>query len=266
MSAMPPRLPEHWRDQAARLAGAVEVVVAGRPVRAELTEASLLDVYLPLLVSLAGRAEGLGRVQPGLRLIVGLAGIPGAGKSVFAAVLAELAERTIAPNWLAAVGLDGWHYPNSVLNQRWTTEADGHRRPLRERKGGPESYDVPALLAAMRHLRRAGEAVKLPVYDRGCHDVVTDGLMVAAGARVVLLEGNYLLMAAPPWDEVCTSLDTRLFLQCDEAAARRRVIARHISGGLSETEALRKYGVNDGPNSVLIAPTIGRADYILRVS
>lgn len=261
--------PRAWARRLSELSAPMELDVAGLAVRAAPSVEQLEQAYLPVLAMLAARGEALLRSAesqgPRRRLLAGLAGIGAGGKSTFASVLAHLAGRLLPQLPMAVVGMDGWHYPNAVLDARWTTDERGRPIPLRRRKGGPDSYDVAALAAAMRALRIAGRAVSLPVYDRRRHDVVEDGVVVAAGVRMVLIEGNYLLSDAPPWDEVSALLDVRLYLECAPAAARERMIARHIRGGAAEVEALRKYAENDRPNARIIAATAHRADYVIRL-
>jgi pantothenate kinase len=161
--------------------------------------------------------------------------------------------------------MDGWHYPNTVLDARQTTDERGRPVSLRRRKGSPESYDVPALAAALHALRTAGRPVSLPAYDRRRHDPVPDTLKLEPHTRIVLIEGNYLLSNAPPWDQVSALLDVRLYIESDPAACRERVIARHVRGGLSEAEAVKKYDFNDAPNTRIVQSTAGRADVVIRL-
>lgn len=197
------------------------------------------------------------------RLLAGLAGIPGSGKSTFAAALAVAAERRWGPGWFAAVGMDGWHYPNAFLQARQITLESGESIPLRRLKGGPESFDVGAFVQALKLLRDASADVSVPVYGRQLHEPVAGALRIPALARIVLIEGNYLLSDAPPWDQASTLLAPRLFLICDEALARQRVIARHIRGGMSPAAAEAKYQENDHRNTRIILATMSRADMLI---
>ena len=111
------------------LAGVVPLAVVGFSQRIEITKPQLKSVYLPLLAAL----EHLAR-QRKRRLLVGLAGIPGGGKSSFAAALAHLADRLLPPAHLAVAGMDGWHWPNAMLDKRTTLDASGASIALRERQ------------------------------------------------------------------------------------------------------------------------------------
>jgi len=268
MSSMPAAYPRAWARRLNELSGTAALDVAGLTVHVEITAQRLKIAYLPVLAALVSRSESLeleGEGGPGRRLLAGLAGIGAGGKSTFAAVLGYLAERLLPAAQFVVVGMDGWHYRNAILDERWTVDAAGRRMPLRRRKGGPESYDVEALVAAMTALRMGGKQVSLPAYDRRLHEPVADAVQVPAEARIVLLEGNYLLSDTPPWDEVSGLLDLKFFLECELAGARQRMIARHIRGGLTEEQARRKFEENDGPNAALIAATARRADYVVRM-
>ena len=244
----------NWLDQTRHLIGPQVVKVAGYDVAVELTYPMLARAFLPVL----GRLNDHG---PG-RIIAGLAVIPGGGKSTFAAVLQKIAD-LVLPGQLATVGIDGWHYPNAVLDARTTRDPQGNLIPLRQRKGGPESYDIDAMLADLQRLREARTAVSLPAYDRTLHEPVADALTVGPDVRIVLFEGNYVLggvAGVPAWDQVAAVLAPRMYLVADRAAAEQQTIARHIRGGLTPEQARDKYDRNDRLNTDLIEATAGRAD------
>ena len=147
-----------------------------------------------------------------------------------------------------------------------TTAPGGERIPLRKRKGGPESFDVSALASALQLLRQAATVVRVPVYDRRLHEPVPDGLQITPAARIVLIEGNYLLSPSPPWDAVSGCLRPRLFLDVDLPAARERVIARHMRGGSSAEEAVARFEGNDRLNTEAVLATRSRADWLVSLT
>ncbi len=292
--------PSNWLDHLDALAGRITLDVAGYSTRVEVTKAQLQRVCFPLLAMLADLGDASrepgrprphfdngsepgrprphfdnssepGRPRPGFRrnrggrVLAGLAGIPGGGKSTFAAVLSHVARHVLPPEGLVVVGMDGWHFPNAVLDQRTTRDAAGNVISLRQRKGAPESFDVAALAAALRELQAVDYPVSLPVYDRLRHDPVPDTLTVSPPTRVVLIEGNYLLSNTPPWNEVCALLRPRLWLECDPAIARERIIARHVRGGLNPEQAEAKYEINDRLNIETVLATLSGADYRIQL-
>lgn len=256
---MPYKVPSYWLTELDILTGRVELLVAGYPVSVDLTARDLEQVYLPLLARLATRAEAEGR------LLAGLAGIPGGGKSTFAAVLSHVATHVLGPDTLIVVGMDGWHYPNAVLDRRTTRGVDGRDIALQQRKGSPESLDVESLVNALNRLRTTDASVSLPVYDRTVHEPIPDALSVPPETRIILVEGNYLLMTQPPWDRVAERLSPKLFLDCAPDVARERVIARHIRGGLTVDQAADKFERNDELNTETVRSTAINADHVIRL-
>lgn len=243
-----------WLEMSADLVGQHQLDVAVHAVEVDLTADALRQAYLPLLQAILDMAGDARRV------LVGLAGIPGSGKSTFAAVLGRVAGRVLGAGQLVVVGMDGWHWPNAELDRRTTTDEVGRVRSLRERKGSPESFDTMSLVDAVDELAKADRDVSLPVYDRRSHEPIADGLVVSADACIVLFEGNYLLLSDAPWDQVSSRFALRLFLESDRAMARRRVIERHVRGGSSLEEAERKYDGNDRLNTDIVLASAGLAD------
>ncbi len=250
--------PRAWEHRIDDLAGIFDLDIAGLRSSISVTPVQLRKVYLPLLAWL----DEINRTTK-QRLLVGLAGIPGSGKSTFAAALGLLADKLLAPGALVSVGMDGWHWPNRVLQERTTRNPDGQIVSLSKRKGGPDSFDVAALAAALGELKNTHTAVHLPVYDRRLHEPVPDGLTVSPETRIILLEGNYVLCPTPPWNQVFEQLHPRLMLIADPAIARERVIARHIRGGMNPAQAEEKFACNDRFNTDVVQGTAVHADRLI---
>ncbi len=88
------------------------------------------------------------------RVILGIAGAPGAGKST----IAELLVARLGPSAIL-LPMDGYHLPQAELR----------RLGRRERMGAPDTFDVPAFVATLRALRSlpftepAAETVRCPI-------------------------------------------------------------------------------------------------------
>ena len=65
---------------------------------------------------------------------------------------------------------------------------------------------------------------------------------------VLLVEGNWLLLDAPGWNEARTLCDCTIALRAPEPVLRERLLARKMRGGLSRAEAETWYARVDGPN------------------
>ncbi|MFO8125117.1 sugar transporter, partial [Yoonia sp.] len=127
------------------------------------------------------------------RYLVAITGAPGCGKSTLSS---ELARRLNAQGRKSiVVPMDGFHLDNSIL------EARG----LRPRKGAPETFDAPGFLRLIRALK-TGEEVFAPSFDRTRDLAIAGSVAVPAAAKVVIVEGNYLMFDEAPWSELADLL------------------------------------------------------------
>lgn len=244
----------------ASLCPAVSLEVAGHAVQARLSPAELWRFYLPVCQAVAALSKGAGA-----RTLVGIAGPGGSGKSVFAGLLSVIMQGGFAgagPG-VALCTMDGFHYPNAHLDSHFARDAEGRRVSLRALKGTPDTFDADGFVRCLRELR-AGRSVTVPRYDRRLHDPVADGPRIGPDRRVVLVEGNYLLLDDGAWAGVAGLLDLRLFLTLPAEALREAMIRRHVRGGRSREDAARHFERVDGPNGRLIMSTAHRADLVVR--
>jgi len=188
--------------------------------------------------------------DPAHRVIVGIAGAPGAGKStVGAELVAALGPGTIL------LPMDGFHLPQATL------VALGRR----DRMGAPDTFDLRALLDILGRLENSGSRVLAPGFDREREEPVPDVIEISPAISTVVIEGNYLLLGSGGWERVAGHLDLRLFLDCDHDLRIERLVARHRRFGKSATAA-REWALGpDEANARLIATTAPRADYTIRL-
>ena len=201
------------------------------------------DIDFAGLVALA--QELLAR--PG-RQVIAIVGAPGAGQSTLVERLAEsLADTAILP-------MDGFHYDDAVLH------AMG-RRPW---KGAPDTFDVGGLRSALARLRDPAEgAVAVPVFDRDLEISRGSARIIGPEARLILAEGNYLLLNAAPWPSLRPQFDLTIRIDVPEEELRRRLTRRWIGYGLTEAEIDFKLDQNDVPNGRVVLESSGPVQYIL---
>ncbi|MGW1058481.1 nucleoside/nucleotide kinase family protein [Micromonospora rubida] len=202
------------------------------------------------LGELVARARDLAGAGP--RQLLGIAGAPGAGKST-------LAERVVAEVGQAArlVPMDGFHLAQAEL-----------RRLGRDaRKGAMDTFDVGGYVALLRRLRRLEPiSVWAPEFRRDLEEPVAGAVEVPPEVRLVVTEGNYLLLPEDPWDEVRSLLHEVWFLDLDAELRHRRLTARHESYGRSPEQARAWALGSDEANAALVADTAGRADLVVRLA
>ena len=170
------------------------------------------------------------------RFLVAITGAPGCGKSTLAS---ELARRLNAQGRKSiVVPMDGFHLDNSIL------EARG----LRPRKGAPETFDAPGFLRLVRALK-TGDEVFAPSFDRTRDLAIAGSVAVPAAARVVIVEGNYLMFDEAPWAELAGLWDLAVRVNVPMSELRARLIHRWLSLNYSSAVATRRAEGNDIPNA-----------------
>src|SRR5467141_3584733 len=157
------------------------------------------DIYLPLsrLLSLyVAATQRLFRAQQGflgtedskLPYIIGVAGSVAVGKSTTARVLQALLARWPNVPKVDLVTTDGFLYPNAILE----------REGLMEKKGFPESYDLPALLRFLTDIKAGRRPARAPIYSHLTYDVMPNRWIEIDRPEILIVEGLNVLQAGVP--------------------------------------------------------------------
>lgn len=221
------------------------------------------------LDDLVARAHALVAAAGDRRTVLGVVGAPGAGKSTLVEALlgalraAPPEEAAVAgPDWVAHLPMDGYHLADAQLD----------RLGRRDAKGAPDTFDARGYAATLARVRDDLEhPVYVPGFERELEQPLAAALVVPPAARLVLTEGNYLLLGADGdpahlaqgWGEVRALLDEVWFVEVPDALRRERLVARHVRFGKTPDAAAAWVDVVDEPNARLVARGRAAADLLV---
>lgn len=196
--------------------------------------------------SWASRLDALRRRQR--RVVLGVTGAPGAGKSTLAEAIATAAGDAVY------VPMDGYHLADAELQ----------RLDRLDRKGAIDTFDAYGYLALLQRIRAQGdETVYAPAFHRDLEQPIAGSIAVLPDHRLIVTEGNYLLDDEPPWPTIRALLDEVWFVDAPPDVRRRHLIARHVEFGKSPEQAEAWVRAVDDRNAARIETVRDRADFVV---
>ncbi|TGN63887.1 nucleoside/nucleotide kinase family protein [Nocardioides eburneiflavus] len=191
--------------------------------------------------------------RPG-RVVLGITGPPGAGKSTLTTQLLAGLRSELGEEVVAHLPMDGFHLADVQLD----------RLGLRDRKGAPQTFDVDGYVAALQRLHdEPDRTLYSPGFERDLEQPIAAAIAIPASARLVVTEGNYLLLPGGGWERVRPRLAETWFVQVDDDVRRARLVRRHEEFGKSPEAARAWVEEVDQPNAHLITSTRDSADVVV---
>ena len=213
-----------------------EEIVRLRSLHDRLDMSEVEEIYLPLsrLLSLyVAATQRLFRAQQGflgtedakMPYIIGVGGSVAVGKSTTARVLQALLARWPNVPKVDLITTDGFLYPNAVLE----------REGLMEKKGFPESYDLPTLLHFLSDIKAGRRPARAPVYSHLVYDVIPNQWIEIDRPEILIVEGLNVLQAgrlpkdgkAVPF--VSDFFDFSVYLDADEGVLLAWYVKRFLA-------------------------------------
>ena len=190
-------------------------------------------------------------LHDGSRKILGIVGPPGCGKSTLADELQSLlGERALT------IPMDGFHLAQCELV----------RLGRAGRKGAEDTFDSAGFLALLQRLKAqpADEIIYAPEFRREIEEPIANAIPVFPETSLLIVEGNYLLLARGFWARLRGLLDEVWYVDVPADLRRERLIARHVRYGRSPEAARDWVAHTDEPNARLIEASRSGADFIFR--
>ena len=192
------------------------------------------------------------------RIVIAMAGLPGSGKSTLAQRLANEVNARTGSSVMVALGMDGFHLTRSDL----ASFAD----PVEaiKRRGAPWTFNADAFSQHLLALRLSESTVSWPGFEHHVGDPVANAVAVLPSARIVLVEGLYLLHDDHGWQHAHL-FDESWFLDVPMEIAMDRLLQRHMQANQQSREiAMQRLAVNDRLNAEIVLQSRDRAHWLIQ--
>ena len=179
-------------------------------------------------------------------VIIGIAGGSGSGKTT----LTNRLWKQFGPDEVSVLNHDSYYKRHDEL-------------PYEERcklnYDHPDSFDTPLLVEHLKALR-AGQPVKVPIYDYSIHNR-TDRIVTVYPAPVIIVEG-ILIFASP---ELCEQMDMKVYVDTDADVRILRRIMRDVKQrGRTLDSVVEQYLTTVKPmHEQFVEPSKRKADLIV---
>lgn len=187
------------------------------------------------------------------RVVIGIIGKPGAGKSTLSSYLM----RHLPTKETALVPMDGYHLSNSQLAMLSRAA----------RKGAPDTFDSYGFADLLHRINTDREnEIYFPIFHREIEESVAAEGVVSPETKLVITEGNYLLLDQDGWARVAPELTESWYVEVDDHLRLDRLVQRHHRYGKDMDAAHAWAHGTDEKNATLVEGTRSRADAIIHLN
>ena len=184
------------------------------------------------------------------RVVIGLAGEPGVGKSTLSSALIDHADVSAV-----VIPFDGFHLASKELERLGRTD----------RQGAIDTFDITGYRDLLRRLTsEPSRRLYAPGFSREIGEPITRAITVDPSTRLIITEGNYLLVPEAGIER--RFFDEVWYVELNAAMRRERLIQRHVRFGKVLSEAIRWANGQDENNARLIRRSRHLADVIARLA
>ena len=210
-----------------------------------------MSVDLNSLDQALNRAKDLANSASG-RIIIGIIGKPGAGKST----LSNHLMKNLPKESTSLVPMDGYHLSNLQLKKLGRSD----------RKGAPDTFDVAGYVNLLKRIAtEINNDIYFPIFHREIEESIAAEGVVTKETKFVITEGNYLLHNQGGWEEVSPVLTESWYVQVDDTLRLERLVNRHIKYGKDPKFAYDWAHGTDERNAQLVEGTKQKSSVLIHL-
>eukprot|EP01024_Parvocaulis_polyphysoides_P018764 TRINITY_DN18344_c0_g1_i2.p1 TRINITY_DN18344_c0_g1~~TRINITY_DN18344_c0_g1_i2.p1 ORF type:complete len:259 (-),score=20.33 TRINITY_DN18344_c0_g1_i2:21-797(-) len=187
-----------------------------KQIQQQLNQATLFSDQIDIL---SDRAFSLYEQNGENRVVIGLAGVPGGGKSTISGEVCSRINKGRDQELAIVLPMDGFHYTKAYLAQMEDPEM------ARFRRGAYWTFDAAAFVECVKKVVDF-PYVLAPSFQHGVGDPVQDDIIIQDNHKIVIVEGNYVLLDIDPWNQLKEVFNESWYIECslDEAMKTTRLI------------------------------------------